>query len=824
MRRPSARVSSSLGCLLVAALLPHTPALAQDEGDDFDEVQAAAQEERANANFEAVMQQNVFSPAPAVSFDDRNVMAEAMDLPSSGATVEVPLRRYEEVRSQLGALAEERMRRTGPAVVLGAARYEGEARQGALALKLTLQVTLGAPGKWKTVPLVGDNAVIVEARSAGQALPLSAQNGYHVWVTKETGEKQVEVSLLLPSTVPRGSLEYDFLIARTPVTRFICRFPVAGLEPRLTAAVRADTSALEGATLLDATLRPTARIHLVGFHDLGAAEAREAKLYAESLNLLSVDQGALELFTVIRYNILYAGTKQFEVRIPAGFTVVSADGKGAFRFTLEEGAGGTLLKGETAFPIRNRYEISLRLRRNLDQAGETFTAPWPRPLGVEREHGWLGVEVIGKLQLEERAREQALAVDMRQLPVEMLESAVSPILLAYRFHRPEAAVQLAARRLPEKEPATGSVDRMRAFTVLSPEGKALTELRLTLRNRLRHNLVLELPAGAMVRSTLLDGQPVKPSRDSAGKLMLPLKRSAGRKHLEPFTLSVVLEQSHHRLGAFGQAELSLPTIELPVSTLAWSLFVPARNTYTAVRGDVEAQSYWGQGQWHQSPGGADDSGVSSGERGGLGAIGGEAATTSNTGAMPVRIHLPKTGKRLEYQRYWLEPAQAPRVRVSYVRSWFLLPAALFFLLLFGFGLLLLADALIPTRRIAFATWPLGLGLAALATWPLAKTGGGGGFAVAILLAMAALLLLRGWLPGAWRDLSVFLQELPNRLREARAKEREQAEAAETEPRSLPWRALRLLWKLGLAGGMILLSFILLLAAAQLGLLLLNPLG
>jgi hypothetical protein len=506
--------------------------------------------------------------------------------------------------------------------------------------------------------------------------------------------------------------------------RFSCSFPAAGLEPRLDTAVESTIQSNNGQTLLNASLRPTTHIHLVGFRDLGEQEQQTAKVYSESMNLLSVDEGALELFSVVRYSILYAGTKTFQLLLPKGMSVVSADGEGAFRFVLEKDSNGsTLLKGETAFPIRNSYEISLRLRRDLDRKGESFAAPLPRCLNVERETGWLGVEVPGKLKLEEVGREQVVTVDVRQIPPEMIHSAVSPILKAYRYHNAKANVKLVATRLPEKEPEAGSVDQLRAITVISPEGRVLSHVRVTLRNRLMHSMALKLPSKTKVLSTHLEGRPIKPSRDEQKRLLLTLKRSAGGNQLRPFNLDVVLESDLAAgFGWFGHRELVLPAVDLPVASLSWSVYLPAKNSYSVLKGSLARQNYVGQAHWLRPPvlgdvlslgDTADDLTV-----GGAGGV--ETAMASDSGAMPVRIAIPRSGIELTYKRYWIEKSQPVKVGFWFLRSWLRIPIGLVLVLLMTIGLTL---AIRPAGAFLNCLRMVGFGLLLLVFWPLTKIGG-----------------------------------------------------------------------------------------------------
>jgi hypothetical protein len=645
---------------------------------------------------------------------------------ASAAQIEMPLQEYKQLRDRLGTMQDEAARGHAPAVVLGSSSYSGKAVHGALELNLQLHATLGQPDKWKTVPIVGDNVVLVKAAVHGKPIPVSRGNGYHVWVTQQAGEVTADARILVPSSGLRGSIEYDFMVARTPLTSFTCRFPVEGLEPQLTAAVQSESRKIQSGTEFTATLRPTARIHLVGFRDMGEKDQRPAKVYAETMNLLSVNEDALELFAVIRYTILYSGTNRFNVLLPENMTVVSADGHGAFRFELEKNDSGMLLKGETAFPIRNSYEISLRLKRELNKQGEKFVAPLPRCREVERESGWLGVEVPGKLRLDEGKTAYAQPIDMRQLPAEILHSSVAPILRAYRYHSEPARIILDVVRLPEMEPAHGSIDKIIADTKITANGDAVTDVRITLRNRLRHTLALKLPKSSEAISALLDGQPLNLNEDQEGQILLPLKRSEGGEQLRPFTVSVVIRMTMRRMGFLGFPMLMLPTMDLPVSSLQWNIYVPGINTYSRIYGDIQPQAYIGAVEWQRPPQMFQQYGIAQYDAAEAPVVGDYSG--SGAGAMPVQFKVPKSGVKLTYARYWIESRQDLEVRFGFVRTWLLIPIRLVLVLFIGAGLFLFC-----MRGRIYTTKPVrwvGMGIGALAAgfslwlvgWGLAISG------------------------------------------------------------------------------------------------------
>lgn len=758
---------------------------------------AAAQgneEMEANRSFDAIMQSNTFRPQSRIS----RSMSSRDSGGDSRASTTVPLRDYETLREALQAARDANEADADSPVVLGASQYSGRVRDGVLELRLQMHVTLGKgrPGaapRWKSVPLVGETVVVVRATEGGRPLPLVRENGYHVWLTQRSGEVDVQVDLRVPAQGPDGSIEYGFRVARTPVTQVEVTFPVPDLQPRISAAVSSRVASTANTSVLRAALRPTARIDLVGYRRLEVRDERAAKVYVENLTLGSLGDSSVELFTVLRYKILYAGVKTFDVRLPDGYAVVSAEGEGAFRYTTQSVDGANVLRGETAFPIRDNYEISLRLKRELERDEERFELNWPHATGTEREQGWLALEVPGKRQLKVEAVAAAQAVDVRQLPSSIIDSAVSPVLGAFRFIGDDARVNVRASRLPEQEPAGASVDQLEAWTVMAEQGPTMTELKLTLRNRLRHRLRVLLPDNADVRSVLLDGEPVKPSRDEDGALVLPLKRSMGGARLSPFTLQLVYAEENNGFGFFGARRLALPGLELPVSSAHWRVYLPQRNQYSALQGDVEEQQFYGQARWHAQP----SSGVTNGlvlDRNDSSAV---------AGAAPIRIQVPKTGRVMNYRRYWLEAEHGVEISFWYARRWLESALLLMMWVLFAAAAFRLADAFIPGTALAIPPRWSAAAVAGVAAIVYVWLGHLGELFLAVPLVVLAIGITRFSAVARW------VSTLPERWR-ARSKPQELAEPT-------PWwrRAFGWAWTLAVGGVMVILLFSLLGLLAEL---------
>ena len=635
-----------------------------------------------------------------------------------------------DARAALSAQIEDRNRGQAPAVRMVAAAYTGKASAERLALTVDLDVALGRPEMWKTVPLLGEGAVLVAARAGDKPISVTRQDGYFVWITRQTGPVRLQLDVLVPSGGKRGAVAFDFGVVRTPVTHFECDFDQPDLTPRVAEAVDNTVTALPGGTRLDATLPPTLRVNLVGPRAIGEAEARPAQIFVADQTLVAISD-RVELFTQLDLTLLYAPIEGLRVRLPQGARVLSASAPGAFQHRQE----GDVLIIDTGAPVKDSYSVSLHLQLPLPEGDLRLAVP--RVEGAERQAGWIAVEVAGNRRLAERALKDVHIVDVRELPASLRNAAVTPILKAWRHDAPTFDLALGVERLEGVPVDHGAVDEVVAFSALSSQGTVLTEMRMLFYNQLRHRLAVRLPEGAEIRSAILDGAPIGASRDAEGRVLLPLSRSrSGSATLE---VSIIVEQPAPAPGLFGRADFQLPTLDLPVRSVRWSVFLPVEQAWSELRGETAPQHRRGSLRWRK-PAGEWDAEPPAVKPGGAPQV---------AGTVPVRINVPRTGHRLDFKQYWIGAGKPITAHAWHVKRW-LINTGVFLGCLGLLGCLVAAPkrwwlgapAIALAAAVAYVAGPVPLYIVALLTlgliawrarwaqrlWPALRGGAIGGWA------------------------------------------------------------------------------------------------
>ncbi len=576
--------------------------------------------------------------------------------------VRLPKSDFDQVQDKIKAAQKVRQSQTSASFYLVHADYFGQQAGSYLDLKLKLKVQLTGEGQ-KRVPVLGTEVALKEARLNGQAVALSQRGQYWVWESGQKGVFELELSFLVATSSPKGALDYSFSVTPTPVSTLSVHFDEAGLSPRVVQAALQKVVPHNGGVVLKANLKSGNRLQILGYRDISAQlGARKAKSFAQSHHLVSISEEQIELFAVVRYNILYAPLKKFQVQLPPGYEVVSADGQGAFSYQLRKTEQGPILEGETASGIEGSYEISLRLSRPLKPQENDAQLPVVRALGCERERGFIAIEVPGRISIQVQNRPEMRQIDVRELPESLVNNSVSPLVEAYRYHRAFEAPKVTLSRFPEIAVSEESIDSLKASSVLTADGRMMTELRIRLRNHLRQYLGLRLPASSSLESAVLGNQPIKPSMNAEGWVKIPLTRSrVSGGQLRPIEIQIVYSEQVKTGWWLGLLDLNLPKLELPIASIDWQMYLPNQWKLSKVYSEVSPQKFVRSARWFQAPVDYSQTPLGIVQQAGNA----PAAAAGGGGAVAVRMQSPRAGQRKHYWRYWQPKGQQVKAHIYY---------------------------------------------------------------------------------------------------------------------------------------------------------------
>jgi hypothetical protein len=443
---------------------------------------------------------------------------------------------------------------------------------GAVRATMTVNGEVFQTGSVK-VPLIS-NATLLDARSTDRPLPLVAEGNAHVAVV--TGPASFSATLEWGTSITASPGRGSFVLPVPPAGSVTATFDVPGEESdlRVTPGLVLRRTSTGGRTTVEATLDPGSSTQVWwSSRDTGPAASppRDARLLSDVKTLVTIGDADVRLLSLVDVTVVQGEPTQFEVRIPAGYEVAGVTGSSLDRSEQQE----QRLVLVASAPSRRRHQFLINLERPSAGGSFKLETGFPSVPAAQRETGEVAVEGLGTLEISAVDPPGLRRMDVREVDQALSSVARQSLLSAYRYQRSATgvpALALDVTRFPDAAVLAAIAERAVATTLVTSEGRALTEVSLWLRNRAQPFMKVSLPPGASMLSVEVAGAPEKPAEGADG-MRVPLLRPGFRPD-GPYSVSFVYLHAGPAFAKKGEMQMTLPRMDVPVSVVEWELFVP----------------------------------------------------------------------------------------------------------------------------------------------------------------------------------------------------------------------------------------------------------
>jgi hypothetical protein len=434
------------------------------------------------------------------------------------------------------------------------------------------------------VPLT-TGMTVLDAHQNGKGLPLLQENGTHMALLSGPGEFSVALDAGLPLRIEAGRASFSLPVPAAGSVQLAMVIPgdhtVANISPGLITSRKSENEH----TLLEATLVPgqPATIWWATRETATPTVPREVRFLSDAKTLVSVSEAEMRVAVLADITVVQGEPSQFQLELPAGYEVTGVTG--ATLDSTETQSGILTLKVNA--PTRRSHQFLISMERSI--AAAKADAPFLSFRGAQRETGEVLVEGAGTMELTSTEGGSLKRMDVKEANPYLRSLAHFPPQAAFRYHKqPSETPTLALQwvRFPDGSVLAAEAESAVVTTMITSEGKSLTEVRLVLKNQAQPFLKVALPAGATILSADVGGERVKPVQGPDGN-RVPLLRP-GFHPTGSYTVSFVFMHSGAPFAKKGGADLILPSMDIPVSLLSWEVFLPEQYKVKDFGGDVIA--------------------------------------------------------------------------------------------------------------------------------------------------------------------------------------------------------------------------------------------
>jgi len=212
---------------------------------------------------------------------------------------------------------------------------------------------------------------------------------------------------------------------------------------------------------------------------------------------------------------------------------------------------------------------------------------------VVREKGFIAVEALTNVEIAELECNGLEIVDVSEIPDSLFNSAEFPILFGYKYLFPQYDLVLDVKKHQDVGVLISVVDSAHYTATYAEEGSVMYKLLLMIKNTQKQYVRVSAPKDAEIWSTLVKGAAVKPAIDDAGRVMVPLEKASrsGSDDQTVQSVEFIYIIKGDELTKRGHLGVSFPSIDIPISRLYASVFVPSNYIYGEWEG-MTAVSWW----------------------------------------------------------------------------------------------------------------------------------------------------------------------------------------------------------------------------------------
>ena len=423
------------------------------------------------------------------------------------------------------------------------------------------------------VNLIG-NAILLDARMDNRPLPVAIENSAHVAFVAGPSAFSATLDVGAPLTFTPGRGSFVLPVPNAGSATATIDVPGEQADVRLSSGLILRRASANGRTVVDATLTPGSQTTVAwSTHEAApvTAAARELRMQSDIKSIVSIGDAEVRLISLVTVNVVAGEPTQVAVAIPSGYEIASISGASLDRSEPRTG-GVTLYLSD---PGQRRHQFLFSLERAQSGGSFSLDTAFPAVQDVQRETGEVGVEGAGAVDVSSPDAPGLHRIDVRELDSALTSVAHDALVAAYRYQATSEgppALRLDVRRYADAPVLAAVAERATATTLVTVEGRALTEITLWLRNRAQRYMKVDLPTGASIVSVEVAGMPAKPVEGSDGS-RIPIVRS-GPARDDVYTVSFVYMHAGTPFAKRGDARMTLPKMDVPIDVVEWELFVP----------------------------------------------------------------------------------------------------------------------------------------------------------------------------------------------------------------------------------------------------------
>jgi hypothetical protein len=404
--------------------------------------------------------------------------------------------------------------------------------------------------------------------------------GYYL-VAKGPKTLTIEVSFRVPIQVKELTYSLSFIPPRAVINHISLRIPEKGVNV-VQMTSHSQLIQEDEVTTIESVLSERDPLKLSWKVEKDSSINRKSQAVLHSL--ASVNKSDIFVLSSIILKHV-SSLDKIAFRLPLNVEILNVTSLHIEQWSTEKLADAQVIKIAGQSDPRTELKIDLSYRLRLSALPAELAMPSVAIIGTDTLEGFLGVEAVGNIEVNSKQVKNGVLIPAKNLPKRLWQKASNPLLYGYQFYGNSFSPSVNIRGFQEIQTVVANVDLVDGVTHRTLEGKSITRLLYFIRNNDRQFLTLTLPKNSRIWQAFLNGKPVKPAQKDSGEILIPMKKSSSQGgELESFSIEIGYITEVNKLTLKGDIQNQLPAIDIPISYLRWTLYLPEYYEYSKFEG------------------------------------------------------------------------------------------------------------------------------------------------------------------------------------------------------------------------------------------------
>jgi hypothetical protein len=458
--------------------------------------------------------------------------------------------------------------------VISQAGFEGKQHgDKEFVFDVSLSVTVLDSKKWVDVPL-GSGLAIAPGMTVNKKIAPCGrdEDGGMVMLLKGAGDYDVRYTFTAPLQKSSGRNTLFFPVPRLSAAALTLALDNGGYSVSANGSKLIPHEAGKNRFVYEGGIGTGEEVRITWQREVSQLGSTAAMTIGQVNTFYSVGMGINQVRSEVTLNILHQHLRQFCVKLPAGVEVIDLTGPAVAAWESADSADGRFVTIFFKYDVLGTTAFTLTSEAAYPEGSQELALPAPVLVGVTRQEGFIGVGVVSNVELSPRDHSpNILQKDKRELPPWFDQAG--EVLYAYQFLSSPYTVSFTLKQHQNVGALSALVSQAMVKTVMRDDGKSITELEMTVKNRGEQFARLRWKPNYQLWSLFCNDKPSRPAFDSsAGEILVPLEKSTDRTAETKIKL-VYLSMNRH-YGWLGRQAVEYPSVNMPVQNVTGCVYIP----------------------------------------------------------------------------------------------------------------------------------------------------------------------------------------------------------------------------------------------------------